>query len=98
MLFPPSNEPRKTRGQLHSKNTVTSRELIQRLIARQPAPRCGFWLGNPHPDTWPILHRYFGTTTEEELPIAILTVAAYLTAGWIGKSTAALAHWQSAPL
>ncbi len=29
--------------------------------------RCGFWLGNPHADTWPILHRHFGTTSEEEL-------------------------------
>jgi len=46
---------------------MTSRELIKRLIARQPAPRCGFWLGNPHPDTWPILHQHFGTATEEEL-------------------------------
>jgi hypothetical protein len=46
---------------------MTSRETIRRLIARQPVPRCGFWLGNPHPDTWPILHRHFGTATEEEL-------------------------------
>ena len=46
---------------------MNSRERIKRLIARQPVSRCGFWLGNPHPDTWPILHRYFGTTTEEEL-------------------------------
>jgi uroporphyrinogen decarboxylase len=29
--------------------------------------RCGFWLGNPHADTWPILHQHFGTRTEEEL-------------------------------
>ncbi len=46
---------------------MTSRQLIKRLIARQPVERCGFWLGNPHPDTWPILHRHFGTATEEEL-------------------------------
>jgi len=37
---------------------MTSRELIWTIIARQPAPRCGFWLGNPFPDTWPILYRY----------------------------------------
>jgi len=43
------------------------REIIKAIIARQPAPRCGFWLGNPHPDTWPLLHRYFGTSSEEEL-------------------------------
>lgn len=46
---------------------MTSRELIRAIISRRPAPRCGFWLGNPYPDTWPILHRYFGTTSEEEL-------------------------------
>ena len=44
-----------------------SRELIKNIIALRPAPRCGFWLGNPHADTWPILHHYFGTKTEEEL-------------------------------
>jgi uroporphyrinogen decarboxylase len=46
---------------------MNPRELIRRLIARQPVERCGFWLGNPHPETWPILHRYFGTSSEEEL-------------------------------
>jgi uroporphyrinogen decarboxylase len=29
------------------------------------------WLGSPHPDTWPILHRYFGTTSEEELRLKL---------------------------
>jgi uroporphyrinogen decarboxylase len=46
---------------------MTSRELLKSLIALEPGPRCGFWLGNPHPDTWPILHRHFGTRDEEEL-------------------------------
>ncbi len=46
---------------------MNSRELIRAVISRSPAPRCGFWLGNPHAETWPILHRYFGTRTEEEL-------------------------------
>lgn len=43
------------------------RRLIRRLIALEPVERCGFWLGNPHPDTWPGLLRHFGTSTEEEL-------------------------------
>jgi len=43
------------------------RGILRAIVARRPAPRSGFWLGNPHPDTWPILHRYFGTRTEEEL-------------------------------
>jgi uroporphyrinogen decarboxylase len=43
------------------------REVLRAIIDRREAPRCGFWLGNPHPDTWPILHRHFGTKTEEDL-------------------------------
>jgi uroporphyrinogen decarboxylase len=48
-------------------NDFSRRQLIRRLIDRRPAPRCGFWLGNPHAETWPILHRHFGTRSEEEL-------------------------------
>ncbi|MEW5900272.1 MAG: uroporphyrinogen decarboxylase family protein [Acidobacteriota bacterium] len=43
------------------------REIIRAIVTREPASRCGFWLGNPFPDTWPILHRYFGTKSEEAL-------------------------------
>lgn len=43
------------------------RELIKRLINGQPVERCGFWMGHPHNDTWPILHNYFGTTGELDL-------------------------------
>ncbi|MGD1010355.1 MAG: uroporphyrinogen decarboxylase family protein [Candidatus Aminicenantales bacterium] len=45
---------------------MTSRELLKDIIALKPGPRCGLWLGNPHPDSWPGLHRYFGTRTEED--------------------------------
>jgi uroporphyrinogen decarboxylase len=51
----------------HSMKGGTSGNVPKAIIGRRPAPRCGFWLGNPHADTWPILHRYFGTRTEEEL-------------------------------
>ena len=46
---------------------MSKRNLIKRLIAGEAVERCGFWLGNPHPDMWPILHQYFGTETEEQL-------------------------------
>ncbi len=46
---------------------MDSRERIKRIIAGQPADRCGFWLGNPAPQSWPILHRHFGTSEDEEL-------------------------------
>jgi uroporphyrinogen decarboxylase len=44
---------------------VGKRELIQRLIAGEPVDRCGLWLGKPNCRTWPILHDYFKTDTEE---------------------------------
>ena len=47
--------------------TVPRPQLIRNIIDRKAAVRCGFWLGNPYPDTWPILHRYFGTKSEEGL-------------------------------
>ncbi|MFC1526855.1 uroporphyrinogen decarboxylase family protein [Candidatus Latescibacterota bacterium] len=44
-----------------------SRERIRTIIGGEAADRVGFWLGNPHGDTWPILHRYFGTSATEQL-------------------------------
>ncbi len=46
---------------------MNSRERICAIIAGEPADRCGLWLGNPHHDSWPALHRYFGTSDEEQL-------------------------------
>ncbi|MFC2158288.1 uroporphyrinogen decarboxylase family protein [Acidobacteriota bacterium] len=46
---------------------MTNRELLREIIDGHPVPRCGFWLGNPHPETWELLHQYFGTSEEEEL-------------------------------
>ncbi len=50
---------------------IESRGLIRDIIALRPAARHGFWLGNPHPDTWPLYHRYFGTRTEEDLRLKL---------------------------
>lgn len=46
---------------------MNSRERIRAIIAGEPADRCGLWLGNPHADSWPAIHQYFGTKTEEEV-------------------------------
>jgi len=46
---------------------MESRERLKTIIAGEKADRCGFWLGNPHVDTWPILHKYFGTKSKEQL-------------------------------
>lgn len=51
----------------HEDQKMNSRERIRAIIAGKPADRCGLWLGNPHHDSWPALHAYFGTRTEEEL-------------------------------
>ncbi len=50
---------------------MSNRDLIKRLMAGDDVERTGFWLGNPHDDTWPILHAHFGTSTEEELRVAL---------------------------
>lgn len=50
---------------------MNSRERIKSIIAGNATDRCGFWLGHPHTDTWPILHKYFGTSTEEELRVLL---------------------------
>ncbi len=50
---------------------MTGRELVHGIIAGRPMPRTGFWLGNPHPDTWPLLHAHFGTKGEEDLRLKL---------------------------
>jgi uroporphyrinogen decarboxylase len=44
---------------------MTSRERIQTIINLETPDRCGFWLGNPHPDSWSKLYSYFQTSSEE---------------------------------
>jgi uroporphyrinogen decarboxylase len=43
------------------------RDMIRRLISGEAVERCGFWMGNPHADMWPIMHEHFGTASELEL-------------------------------
>ncbi|MFA6185609.1 MAG: uroporphyrinogen decarboxylase family protein [Phycisphaerae bacterium] len=50
---------------------MNSRERIRKIISGKEADRCGFWLGNPDIATWPILHKYFGTSTQEELRLKL---------------------------
>ncbi len=50
---------------------MNSRERIRTIISGRAADRVGFWLGNPYPDTWPIYHAYFGTSSEEELRLKL---------------------------
>ena len=50
---------------------MTSRARLRAIISGQPADRCGLWLGNPHPESWPALHAYFGTKTPEDLRLKL---------------------------
>jgi uroporphyrinogen decarboxylase len=50
---------------------MNSRQVIRAIVGLKNSGRCGFWLGNPHPDTWPIYHKYFGTSSEEELRLKL---------------------------
>ena len=47
------------------------RERIKTIIAGEKPDRCGFWLGNPHEDTWQILYKYFGINSEEEIRLKL---------------------------
>ncbi len=46
---------------------MTGRERVKAIVARQPADRCGFWLGMPHSETWPIYLEHFGFSEPEQL-------------------------------
>ncbi len=46
---------------------MNHRERIKTIIAGSKPDRCGFWLGNPHSDSWPHIYKYFGTNSEEEI-------------------------------
>jgi uroporphyrinogen decarboxylase len=46
---------------------MNSRERIRTIISGEPADRCGLWLGNPHPDTWPIYLDAFNASDTESV-------------------------------
>lgn len=46
---------------------MNGRERMKAIVAGEPADRCGFWLGMPHADTWPIYKEYFGESDEEAI-------------------------------
>lgn len=43
------------------------RERVRTIISGKAADRFGFWLGNPHKDTWPILRKFFRNDSEEAI-------------------------------
>ena len=43
------------------------RERIAAIFSGREPDRCGFWMGMPHEDTWPIYLKHFGFSEQEEL-------------------------------
>ncbi len=50
---------------------MKSRERIKKIICGEPVDRPGFWLGDPHPDTWPKLLAHFNCADEESLRLKL---------------------------
>ena len=46
---------------------MTSRERLRAVFGRRQADRTGFWLGSPHPDSWPLYFQAFSLSTQEEV-------------------------------
>lgn len=61
---------------------MTSRERIRAIVSGEKPDRCGFWLGMPHPDTWPIYLKHFGFSEEEELRQYLQDDIRWICAEW----------------
>jgi len=71
---------------IQCEGTMTPRERIRNIIALRPTDRCGFWLGNPHPDTLPLYHSYFGTQNLEELHLKLGSDFRWLTPQYLDST------------
>ena len=67
---------------------MTSRERLRAIIGGTAADRTGFWMGNPHPETWPIYHQYFGTKDPEELRQKLGDDLRWITPQWVPSTYA----------
>ncbi len=50
---------------------MTSRQRLKAIFAGQPADRTGFWMGQPHKDSWPPLMQALGAETQEAVRKAV---------------------------
>ncbi|MFW6155491.1 MAG: uroporphyrinogen decarboxylase family protein [Planctomycetota bacterium] len=50
---------------------LTGRERIRRIFAGEAADRVGFWMGQPHKNSWPALLAAFGTDDPEAVRAAL---------------------------
>lgn len=61
---------------------MNSRERVKTIFAGEKADRCGFWLGMPHPDTWPLYLKHFNFTNEEQLRLYLQDDIRWICAEW----------------
>ena len=51
-------------------------------IMERKSPRCGFWHGNPHPDSYEKLFKYFGVKNDFELGLKLGDTFMWVHDGW----------------
>ena len=61
---------------------MTSRERVNLILSGQAADRCGFWLGMPHGDTWPIYLKHFNVSDGNALRRLLGDDYAWLCPEW----------------
>jgi uroporphyrinogen decarboxylase len=66
---------------------------VTSIIARGSPDRCGFWLGEPHEDTWPIYLKAFGMPDQEHLRLYFQD-----DMRWISPQWSAYKHPQGKPI
>ncbi len=76
---------------------MNSRERIRKIIAGETTDRCGFWLGNPAKDTWPILSEYFGLHDQEAIRQLLGDDFRWVPAGFGGFPIQKNAHGDAGP-
>lgn len=82
---------------------MTSRERVSAAIGRETTPdRPGFWMGNPHPDSWPALIRDLAGDHETHGAAAALHRTVQRRLGddfaWITPEWSAYRHPDGAPM
>lgn len=77
---------------------MNSRTRVKTIIAGEKADRCAFWLGNPDGASWPQIHKYFGTTEEEELRRKLGDDFRWIPAGFGNFHVQKTAHGDAGPL
>ena len=56
-------------------------ELFNDIMERKSS-RCGFWHGNPHPDSYANLFKYFGVKSDFELGVKLGDTFMWVADGW----------------